>query len=86
MRRNRRRFWNGDPAALATLHECLDVVTRLLAPFTPFITDRLWQALVVEVSGASRPDSVGKAAPGHPGHGHSSAPGPAPVLAGNRKY
>lgn len=35
---------------------------------------------------ASRPDSVGKAAPGHSGHGQSSAPGPAPGLAGNRKY
>ena len=25
VRRSRRRFWDGDPAALATLHECLDV-------------------------------------------------------------
>ncbi|HSP39590.1 MAG TPA: isoleucine--tRNA ligase [Frankiaceae bacterium] len=58
VRRSRRRFWNGDPAALATLHECLDVLTRLLAPFTPFLTDRLWRALVVDVAGASRPDSV----------------------------
>ena len=32
VRRSRRRFWDGDPAALATLHECLDVLTRLLAP------------------------------------------------------
>ncbi len=24
VRRSRRRFWDGDPAALATLHECLD--------------------------------------------------------------
>ena len=27
VRRSRRRFWDGDPAALATLHECLYVVT-----------------------------------------------------------
>jgi isoleucyl-tRNA synthetase len=47
VRRSRRRFWAGDPAALATLHECLDVVTRLLAPIVPFISDRVWQALVV---------------------------------------
>jgi isoleucyl-tRNA synthetase len=58
VRRSRRRFWNGDPAALATLHECLDILTRLLAPFTPFLTDRLWQALVVDVAGSSRVDSV----------------------------
>jgi isoleucyl-tRNA synthetase len=57
VRRSRRRFWNGDPAALATLHECLDILTRLLAPFTPFVTDRLWRALVVDVA-ADRPDSV----------------------------
>ena len=58
VRRSRRRFWNGDPAALATLYECLDIITRLLAPFTPFMTDRLWQSLVVDVAGDSRPDSV----------------------------
>ena len=27
VRRSRRRFWEGDPAAFATLHECLYVVT-----------------------------------------------------------
>ncbi len=42
VRRSRRRFWDGDPAALATLHECLDVLTRLLAPFIPFVTERVW--------------------------------------------
>jgi isoleucyl-tRNA synthetase len=45
VRRSRRRFWDGDPAALATLHECLDVLTRLLAPFIPFVTERVWSAL-----------------------------------------
>ncbi|MCU1659457.1 MAG: isoleucyl-tRNA synthetase [Pseudonocardiales bacterium] len=45
VRRSRRRFWDGDPAALATLHECLDVLTRLLAPFVPFISERVWGAL-----------------------------------------
>ncbi|WP_337661766.1 isoleucine--tRNA ligase [Actinoalloteichus sp. AHMU CJ021] len=43
VRRCRARFWNGDPNALATLHECLHVVTRLLAPFVPFITEQVWQ-------------------------------------------
>jgi isoleucyl-tRNA synthetase len=46
VRRSRRRFWEGDPAALATLHECLAVLTRLLAPMIPFLTERVWQDLV----------------------------------------
>jgi isoleucyl-tRNA synthetase len=45
VRTSRRRFWDGDAAALATLHECLQVVTLLLAPFTPFVTDEVWDAL-----------------------------------------
>ena len=45
VRRSRRRFWDGDPAALATLHEALRVVTLCLAPFTPFITEQVWQDL-----------------------------------------
>jgi isoleucyl-tRNA synthetase len=45
VRTSRRRFWDGDPAALATLHECLRTVTLLLAPFTPFVTDEVWDAL-----------------------------------------
>jgi Isoleucyl-tRNA synthetase len=47
VRRSRRRFWDGDPAALSTLHSCLDVLTRLLAPLIPFVTERVWQALFV---------------------------------------
>ncbi|MGC4804668.1 isoleucine--tRNA ligase [Micromonospora sp. DT233] len=50
VRRSRRRFWRGDPAALATLHEALRTVTLLLAPITPFITERVWQDLVVPVT------------------------------------
>jgi isoleucyl-tRNA synthetase len=46
VRRSRRRFWDGDPAALATLHEVLDGLTRLMAPFTPFITERVWGTAV----------------------------------------
>jgi isoleucyl-tRNA synthetase len=49
VRRGRRRFWQGEPAALATLHEALETVTRLMAPLTPFITERVWQDLVVSV-------------------------------------
>ncbi len=46
VRRSRRRFWDGDPAALATLHEVLDGLTRLMAPFTPFVTERVWSTAV----------------------------------------
>jgi isoleucyl-tRNA synthetase len=45
VRRSRRRFWDADPAALSTLHHCLKVVTQVMAPFTPFITERVWQDL-----------------------------------------
>ncbi|GAA1683408.1 isoleucine--tRNA ligase [Kribbella yunnanensis] len=43
VRRSRRRFWAGDSGALATLHETLDVLTRVMAPLTPFVTERVWQ-------------------------------------------
>ena len=51
VRTSRRRFWEGDTAALATLHQCLEVLTRLLAPFIPFLTEAVHDALVVSVSG-----------------------------------
>ncbi|MFG2097135.1 isoleucine--tRNA ligase [Streptomyces sp. NPDC048612] len=57
VRRSRRRFWQGDAAALRTLHEVVETVTRLMAPLTPFITERVWQDLVVPVT-PDAPDSV----------------------------
>ncbi|HVX68994.1 MAG TPA: isoleucine--tRNA ligase [Mycobacteriales bacterium] len=57
VRRSRRRFWDGDPAALATLAECLDVVTLLLAPFVPFLTEEVHERLRCDVDPAA-PDSV----------------------------
>ena len=45
VRRSRRRFWAGDASALSTLHECLSIVTLVMAPFTPFITEQVWQDL-----------------------------------------
>jgi isoleucyl-tRNA synthetase len=45
VRRSRRRFWDGDPDALNTLYGSLRAVTKLLAPFVPFITDEVWQSL-----------------------------------------
>ncbi|CAN2195854.1 IleS Isoleucyl-tRNA synthetase [Candidatus Nanopelagicaceae bacterium] len=46
VRRSRRRFWDGDVAALATLHECITTLTQLLAPMVPFIAEQTWQELV----------------------------------------
>ncbi|WP_030807685.1 isoleucine--tRNA ligase [Streptomyces sp. NRRL S-337] len=57
VRRSRRRFWQGDAAALRTLHEVIETVTRLMAPLTPFITERVWQDLVAPVT-PDAPDSV----------------------------
>ena len=57
VRRSRRRFWEGDPAALATLHEALSLLTLLLAPVVPFVTERVWQD-VVRASGPQVPESV----------------------------
>ncbi len=45
VRRSRRRFWDGDPVAFATLRECLVTVAKLLAPLTPFVADSIYENL-----------------------------------------
>jgi isoleucyl-tRNA synthetase len=45
VRRSRRRFWEGDEAAFETLQECLVTVSKLLAPFAPFIADEIYDNL-----------------------------------------
>ena len=62
VRRSRRRFWAGTAgpdgtAAFASLRTALDVLTRLMAPITPFLTDYVWGI----VRGAGR---AGLRAPG----------------------
>jgi isoleucyl-tRNA synthetase len=57
VRRSRRRFWDGDPAALGSLHECLVTLTQLLAPLVPFITEQVWQELVIPAD-SKQPASV----------------------------
>ncbi|HXK33749.1 MAG TPA: DUF5915 domain-containing protein, partial [Dehalococcoidia bacterium] len=52
VRRSRRRFWKSESdddkaAAYATLYECLTTLARLLAPFTPFLAEEMYQNLVV---------------------------------------
>ena len=50
VRLSRRRFWEGDPHALGTLRHCLLEVTRMLAPFTPFISDEIHRNLTSDGS------------------------------------
>ena len=57
VRRSRRRFWDGEMAALGTLHECLVTLTQLLAPLVPFITEQVWQELVIPAD-SKQPASV----------------------------
>jgi isoleucyl-tRNA synthetase len=51
VRLNRRRFWkstagNDKQSAYLTLYECLEVTTRLMAPFMPFLSEAVYQNLV----------------------------------------
>jgi isoleucyl-tRNA synthetase len=62
VRRSRRRFWKaGDDAdklaAYQTLYSCLVTVAKLLAPFTPFVAEAIYQNLVRSVD-TSAPESV----------------------------
>ena len=43
VRRSRRRFWDGDPAAFETLETCLVTIAKLLAPLTPFVADEIYE-------------------------------------------
>ena len=45
VRRSRRRFWDGEPAAFATLRTCLLAISKLLAPLCPFIADEIYDNL-----------------------------------------
>ncbi|HEY1689459.1 MAG TPA: isoleucine--tRNA ligase [Solirubrobacteraceae bacterium] len=45
VRRSRRRFWDGDHSAFATLRYCLVTVAQMLAPFCPFIADEIYDNL-----------------------------------------
>ncbi|HET9184912.1 MAG TPA: isoleucine--tRNA ligase [Solirubrobacterales bacterium] len=54
VRLSRRRFWDGDRAAFATLRHCLLETVAMLAPFTPFLADEIHRNL----SGAGGAPSV----------------------------
>ena len=60
VRLSRRRFWEGDRAAFATLRHCLLEVAALLAPFTPFLAEEIHLNLAggAEEELGEQPDSV----------------------------
>jgi isoleucyl-tRNA synthetase len=47
VRLSRRRFWDGEESAFATLRHCLITLVKLLAPFIPFIADEIYTNLAV---------------------------------------
>ncbi len=62
VRRNRRRFWKGEQdedkaAAHLTLHDCLLTLSKLLAPFTPFVAEEMYRNLALSAD-ATAPESV----------------------------
>ncbi len=63
VRRNRERFWasaNDDSklAAYRTLFTILETLSRLLAPFTPFLADEMWHVLYAPKAEGTYPESV----------------------------
>jgi isoleucyl-tRNA synthetase len=60
VRLSRRRFWEGDRNAFATLRYCLLETAKLLAPFIPFLADEIYCNLVGGEGGdfGDAPDSV----------------------------
>jgi isoleucyl-tRNA synthetase len=60
VRLSRRRFWEGDRSAFATLRHCLIEVAKLLAPFAPFLADEMYLNLTRgdAPEPADAPDSV----------------------------
>ncbi len=63
VRRSRDRFWSEDKKdqnkldAYWTLYECLLTTTKLIAPFTPFLAETMWQNLAVAGCG-NHPDGA----------------------------
>ena len=45
IRRSRRRFWDGDAQALATLWHALVQALRVVSPVMPFLSEHLWRVL-----------------------------------------
>jgi isoleucyl-tRNA synthetase len=50
VRRSRERFWNGDQAAINTLHSVLVTLCKLLAPLLPLTSEAIYRGLTGEPS------------------------------------
>jgi len=62
VRRSRRRFWKSESdadklAAYSTLYKCLVTLSKLMAPFTPFLAEEMYQNLVHSIF-PDAPESV----------------------------
>ena len=62
VRRSRRRFWKSEEdadkvSAYLTLYECLVTVSKLLAPYTPFMVEEIYRNLVCSIDSGA-PESV----------------------------
>jgi isoleucyl-tRNA synthetase len=53
VRLSRRRFWDGDRPAFATLRHCLLETVAMLAPFTPFLADEIHRNLAADEAAPS---------------------------------
>ena len=58
VRLSRRRFWEGDRAAFATLRHCLLETVAMLAPFVPFLADEIHRNLSGAATAEGAADSV----------------------------
>ncbi len=45
VRTQRQRYWDEDQAAFDTLYTVLEVLTRLMAPLAPLVTEEIWRGL-----------------------------------------
>ncbi|HEY3864642.1 MAG TPA: isoleucine--tRNA ligase [Solirubrobacteraceae bacterium] len=65
VRRSRRRFWDGEANAFRTLRTCLLAVSKMLAPFCPFIADEIYDNLDGELQSVHlcdfpKPEEIGE--------------------------
>ena len=59
------RAYGGDPSAVATARQALDVVLRLFAPTLPFVTEEIWQSAGAAVLPSLAGAPAGSRAPIH---------------------
>ncbi|OQB48569.1 MAG: Isoleucine--tRNA ligase [Firmicutes bacterium ADurb.Bin153] len=63
VRRSRRRYWGSEwtedkEAAFLTLYEVLVGLSKMTAPFTPFVAEEIYSNLVLSLEGVDAPESV----------------------------